>query len=163
MKKRCQIFGQPVLYVLLLIIFTFILLSGYSFIKDIGEKGEKTKVILFKSDLENDVNSVDYGSVKVETYGIPVDVDKICFSDPKDTNPLLCKGCPKIDEDPIVINTIRDNVKENLFLISGGLPEGMEIEEITIGCCEFMCFDVNKGQVKLRLEGQGNEVLIKNV
>lgn len=162
-KKRGEIGGQPALYIFLLIIFTFILLIGYNFVKDMGEKREKTTLIFFKSELAGDIGSVDYGSVKIETYEVPTGIDKICFSEPKNTNPLTCPDCPNADGDPIVANAISDKTKENVFLISGYVPETMKVEEITIGCCEFVCVNVTHGKVKLMLEGKGEKTLIKNV
>ena len=106
---------------------------------------------------------MDYGDIKIQTYYVPVDIDKICFSEPKNTNPLTCPDCPNALEYPIVTNAISDKAKENVFLMSGNVPETMEIEEFTIGCCEFVCVDVTNGEVKLKLEGQGEKTLIGNV
>ncbi len=161
MKKKSQISSHTVLYTLLLIIFAFVLLMGYQFVKDINESEGKRTLILFKSELANDAKSVDYGDVKIETYEVPNNVDKICFSEPKNSNPLLCPNCPSADDFPILANAISDGASENVFLISGSIPETAELEDITIGCCEFVCFNVAQGRVKLRLEGQDKKTLIE--
>ena len=159
--KKSQIAGQPLLYVLMLIIFASILLIGYKFVKGIGETGDKSTIILFESEIQNDVNSMDYGNVKVKKYHVPANVDKICFSAPNNYNPLECSGCPRFDEYPILTNAIRDGVGENLFLIGGDFPESMKIDKIELGCCEFYCFDAINGEVTLKMEGLGDNALIK--
>jgi len=161
MKKRGQISSHTVIYVFLLIIFAFVLLISSRFIGDIRENEGKRTLILFKNELTNDVKSVDYGDVKIETYEVPKDVDKICFSEPKNSNPLLCPDCPSADDFPVLANAINDGASENVFLIRGSIPETANLEEVTIGCCEFVCFNVDQGKIKLRLEGQDKKTLVE--
>lgn len=160
-KKKSQITTQHVFYTLLVIIFFFVLLLGYALVEDIGKKGEKATFIFLKMKLANDVEDISRGGVRIEKYKVPTGVNKICFSEPKTVNPLTCEGCSSANEYPILANAISDKTKENVFLIGSFISEAMEIEGITIGCCEFLCINATQSEVKLWLEGQGKKTLIK--
>lgn len=165
MVKKSQIAAHQITYIFLIIIFSFVLLLGYSFVKDLGKKGEKVTLIVFKTELENDVNSVGYGGIKVVKYRVPEGIDKVCFSDYDGEAGIECGpelDCPAVgDGNEIIANAITDKTGENVFLLSGSIPDTMKIGKIAIDCCEFICVDVNKGRLKLKLEGVGQRTFVE--
>jgi hypothetical protein len=82
MKKRGQILGQPIIFILALIIGALVLTYGlyYTFkLKDVGESIELSQFVL---NLREDVQSyyyLDSGSSKVTTIRLPSKLRYVCF------------------------------------------------------------------------------------
>jgi len=149
-------------HVFFLIVAGLIMVAGYQAVKDLGEQQDQSTLILFKPKLQGDLSSLDYGDVEIKSYTVPADVTKVCFADPKKTNPLLCPNCPRADENPIIRDIIEDGVKENVFLMYGDVPQSIEVESLTVGCCDFQCVKIENGELKMKLEGQGEKTLVQS-
>ena len=147
-------------YILLLIVVAFILLLGYKSIKLSSQDADQIQITLLQNQLKNDVQLISFGDTKINTYRLPRGVNKVCFSEPKNTNPLLCQGCQQADELPILADAVRDNANNNVFFLGDNLPDTTRIDGLTIGCCEFFCTNVSNGKVKLKLQGQSRNTLI---
>lgn len=158
--RKAQISQNMVIFALALAIVSFILIFGYRSTKILNQKGEQTKLILLEKDLRSDVEGIDYGSAKIQSYDVPADVKKICFySGDSNNNPLTCSDCPKSSDYPIVADAIADNSSYNVFIL-GEFPYTMELDKVAIGCCEFYCFDKRDGKIELKIEGKGEKTLV---
>lgn len=155
-KKKSQIASQPILYILFIIIFAFVLLLGYQFVKDIGKKEERTTLIFLKTQLASDINSVDYGDIKIEKYNVPTSIDEICFVDLNKVNPS------DIMNHPMIKDSVESGVKENIFLKGKKYFETIYVEDLVLSNYPyFSCIQSKIGSVKLRIEGKGNIAVIK--
>ena len=147
-------------YILLLIVVAFILLLGYRTVKLSSQDADQIQITLLQNQLKNDVKSISFGDTRINTYRVPKGVNKVCFSEPKNTNPLLCQGCQQADENPILADSVRDNANDNVFFLGDNLPAITRVDGITLGCCEFFCVNVSNKRIELKLEGQGQTTLI---
>ena len=168
-SKKAQIIGQVFVFVLAAILFSLILLYGYKVIVGFGERSKQVALIELETNLEGIVKSIsiDYGSVKIKEFRIPSDFNAICFVDMDYTGNLAdTLGV----EHPIIYNTVKSNIgagdkgTQNVFLIPlSDTP--LKIGDIAIEQDSnnlryddgYLCIDIVKGRIKLRLEGLGDK------
>ena len=158
--KKAQIQSQVFVYILALLIMTFILIYGYNSLTSIKDKGDLASTINFKSDIKMAISSIssDYGSIKVEEISVPTGYREVCFVD------LSTNAVPAFPEEYGLIQNYVDDVinnnaePRNVFLY----PEG--IESVYVGEIEveddFLCVDVSYGKIKIKLEGFGNRAKV---
>lgn len=155
--KRAQIQSQVFVYILALLIMSFILIYGYNSLTRIRETGDLALTINFKSDIKRAISSIssDYGSIKVEEISVPTGYREVCFVN------LSNNAVP--DDYGIIQNYVEDVITNNaeprnVFLY----PEG--IESVYVGEIEveddFLCVDVSYGKIKIKLEGLGNRAKV---
>ena len=159
--KKAQIHGQVFVYILTLIITAAILLYGYKAIIDINKRAEQVQLVDFKTKLRSDIETIstDYGSFKTKTYNVPSKVKEVCFYQ-KD---VLEVGDP---DDYINIDNplIRDSISDtdnNVFLVIGNTIDPMELTRIEVDDGQILCIPIISNSLKLRLEGLGDGVLVK--
>lgn len=159
--KKGQIQGQVFIYILTLIITAAILLYGYNAIKGLNENAEQVEFIQFKEDLEKDFKTIssDYGSVKTKTYSVPSKVKEICFY--RIGNGPVHPSLPE-DINPWIADSIADT-DNNVFLVMGNVIEPMELSRIEIDDDDIslLCIPISSSRLKLRLEGLGDGVSVK--
>ena len=152
--KRAQIQGQVFVYILALLVMSFVLIYGYKAIKGMEEKGSLAALVSFKTDLKRSVSAIrpNYGSVKIEEFTVPSEYRKVCFID-------LDKGnTVPVSEYPIVHNYVDSVIKnnaelKNVFLIPPG-TESEYVGNITVEG-NFLCFSATSNKIKVKLEGLG--------
>lgn len=156
--RKSQIQAQVFVYILALLIMSFVLIYGYRAIKDMKERGELAELINFKGDLKRSISSIsqDYGSIKLEDYSVPSGFEKVCFVDLSQPNSVA-------PEYPLIhdyVESIQTNNAEpkNVFLWPPG-TESDYVGNITVQG-NFHCFDSTGGIIKVKLEGFGNRALI---
>ena len=164
--KQGQLAGEAIKYILAIIIVSFIFFFGYNIIKDFLAKEEKIESINAQNMLKSDVKQLsdDYGTVKIKSYDLPPNVNQVCFYDENNrNNPLLCRGCPKSSDFPLVADQIRSGTGMNVFFTTDGAPDSIDLDEIDIGCCEFKCFDALNNKLNIKLSSKGNKTFIEAV
>lgn len=154
--KRGVIFGETVVYILAFLVFTLILIFGYRSISDVGSQQEQTKLIILRTELQSDLQSIarDFGSVKIQEYEIPGNYEKICFFNPDGETPF--PNQPSAD-DPIVTNAYTDRVNDVLLI-------GKDVQSLSLSGIKtsesVSCVNIENQKLKLRIEGKGNKVSI---
>ena len=163
--KRAQIQGQVFIYILTLIITGAILLFGYNAIfgpEGILDREKEIELVNFKNDLKQDFEkmSSDYGSVEVETYSVPSKVKKICFYQEGEEPEF--HAMPK-DLNPLIVDSIKDETGNNVFLVIDDAIEPMDLGRIEISNegYNMICIKISSNRLKLRLEGLGDGVLVE--
>jgi len=161
--KKGQIQGQVFIYILTLIITAAILLYGYNAIKGLNENAEQVEFIQFKEDLEKDFKTIssDYGSVKTKTYSVPSKVKEICFHQDVDIEIDYPSDSVNINN-PLILDSLRET-DNNVFLVMGNVIEPMELSRIEIDDDDIslLCIPISSSRLKLRLEGRGDGVSVK--
>jgi len=79
--KKAQLYGQIFVYILSLVLISFILIYGYNSIKNFKQKAEQVSCLKFKNDLRNSVDSIlsDYGSVQRKDLQVCSGYNQVCF------------------------------------------------------------------------------------
>ncbi|MEM4336446.1 MAG: hypothetical protein QXG86_00380 [Candidatus Woesearchaeota archaeon] len=159
MKKKSQI-GQIFIYIISTIIVVLILYYGYAAVKNIGKKQEQLALVKFQRNIGDTIvyTSSDYGTVRVESFSVPVKFTEVCFVDPS----LIARGdASPIDslKYPIIANSVADKVNNNVFPLPDGVP--FYIDKLWVSDNGgFLCFPVKQGTIAVRIEGFGDKAKI---
>ncbi len=166
-SKKSQIHAQIFIYIIAIILFSFILIYGYNAIKGFKEKSEQIAYIKFKSDLSSTVDRIssDYGTLKREEFFIGGEYSKVCFvqSYEKDENydNILNNIRNSSDYDPFIDDSFENNVVDNTFLLTTGAPEAFDVGKINVSN-GYLCVDIKNGKAKIEFLGQGDHAFISS-
>jgi hypothetical protein len=180
--KKAQMPSQIFIYILAVVLVTFILVYGYKAVVVFKGKSEQISYINFRTTLESGVKkiSTDYDSVLVYNDKNPLKIDpkykQVCFvknydsTNPKnyipmevDTNILRYQG---------IVDSTRDGAKENVFLLSRSVEESFYVGKIDVEpnivegqsiVEHLLCVNMTKGKVKIKLTGMGDHALISEL
>lgn len=163
MSKRSQVSSQIFIYVIAIIIFSFVLVYGYNAIKGFKERGEQILYIKFKTDMTSIVNRIssDYGTLKREEFFLGGEYSKVCFlqtHEPPD--PAILEG---FVGDKLVKDIVLGKVDQNIFLFTNTLQESFDAGEIDVinpPNGGYLCIDTINGKLKVQFEGKGDHALI---
>ena len=167
MKRKAQISSQVFVYILAIIIAGVILLVGYKAIATIISTMGKLNVDSFRTDFENNVESIsrEFGSIKkVELGGLTSKIDEVCFIDSLEDDgkfSSILGTNTALDEYPLVKNKVNENVRENVFFLKKKIPqndvafyvENLDVEQ------DFLCLK-NEGKLFVWLKGTGKKALL---
>ena len=175
-KKRGEI-SQAFTYIMVVIVFSVVFLFGYKAINHFVGEGEKVAFITFKSDIENAVKSIGYGSVTVYNAEHPLRVPsrytKVCFFD-YDISPKPdwvadeSMPCPN-DISVQACDAFRtyeswESSDANVFLSPEGIVP-IKVYRIKLKnnrtSVPYICIPA-AGRLDIRLAGQGTHVLISS-
>lgn len=156
---------QIFMYLTAIIVFSLILVYGYSAVKGFKAKTDEVDTIQLKNDMTSSVKSVmfDYGSRMEKEVAVPAEYKKVCFVDlTQSANAGTSGVCTSgnDDYDAIVCDSWESKADSNMLLVSSGNPLAYNIGEIRIDDPYYLCFKTDAGKAKVMLEGMGSYVLI---
>lgn len=167
LSKKSLAASQFLIYIITILIFSFILLYGYNAIRGFKDKSEQIAYINFKTELTSTIKRVspDYGTVKKEEFFIGGEYTKVCFvqSYKKEANFVAIKD--KII-DLIVKDSFESNVDKNTFLFADNtMQESFDIGKINVtkdkvDNAGYLCIDLVNGKAKIKFKGMGDHTLI---
>ena len=151
-----QMIGQVFIYIITLVLISFLLFYGYRAISAFKEKSDKVSYIQFKNDMENTIEtlSLDFGSIKVRQFTVPANINIICFVRNFPSMPRLSDT-----KYPIIEDSVNSNISNNVFLISGTVEESFFTGKIS-PTEDLFCVPAIKGKIELRMEGMGDHTSI---
>jgi hypothetical protein len=168
MRKRGQAtIGQIFIYILAIFIFAVILLYGYKAIVHFIDKGEQVSFIQFKTTLETNVRdlAIQYGDVIVfnekNQLKIPSKYQEVCFVPAN----AISQQMPVGDKYIIMRAAVEEGLHrdtENVFLIPPA-PNPIYVGPIDVGLANYLCVNVTKGRIDIRLEGLGDRTRISRI
>lgn len=165
--KKSQIYSQIFIYILAILLTSFILVYGYNAVKNFQIRAEKVACLKFQNDLKSAVESIssDYGSVERKNLQLCGDYKSACFVDEDShgkSNPIFnsefSDGSP-VTNYPIIIDSISSRTGKNVFLIDGGAPNSFYTGKISVNS-DVLCIKAINNQISLRLEGRGDHTLV---
>ncbi len=153
--KASQLYSHLFVYILTIVLVSFILVYGYNAIKNLNDKANQIACLKFKNDLENEVKKVsgEYGIVDEKDIQICPGYSKVCFVENVE-QPDLPGGT-----DPIIKDSVASNAEKNVFLAENSAEESFYIGRISVEP-DVLCIKAIGGRIRLRLEGKGNYALI---
>lgn len=156
--KKSQLYGQVFIYVLTIVLVSFILVYGYNTIQNFRQRTEQVACLKFQNDLRNSIEGIisDFESVKRKELQLCSDYNQVCFVE---TFEQFDRDNPQANInnlDPILKNSIASGSDRNVFLIGGNsfYAGNMSVEK------DVLCIKSKNGKISLRLEGKGDHVLI---
>ena len=159
-RKKGEIAGEVIIYILAVIIFGLIILFGYSEISKLMQKQKDIDLINFEKELKNVVEelSSSYGDVKDfrnAPLKVPGDYNKLCFID------LSKDADDDVNAYSLIMNSWNDKINANIFLVKSDMEYSFYANNITITAKSSLCFEIKNGKVNdLRIEGVGGSAKI---
>lgn len=151
--KKSELHSQIFIYILTLVLISFIVIYGYNAIKNFKKRAEQISCLKFKNDLGNAVESVssDFGSVKRKDLQLCADYTQVCFVESFDKL-IMPSGT-----DPVIRDSISSKSGKNVFLVSYIAKESYDIGKISVEP-DVLCIKSVNNKISLRLEGKGDHV-----
>ena len=153
--KRAQIYSQIFIYVLTIILISFILVYGYNAVRNFRDRADQVACLKLKSELSNSVESIsgDFGSIRKKALQMCRGYTQIClvetFEKPKLPGRI----------DPVIKDSVLSNTGRNAFLADKIAKESFYAGKISVEP-DVLCIKSVNNKVSLRLEGKGNHAII---
>lgn len=177
LRKKSEITGTVLGYVMALIVFSLILLYGYKIIGKFRGDAERIAITQLSVDMKNAVKKIgaEYGTVDKRTLELPTGFTKVCFINlfyaTDNPTSLDSEGiCDSMNSDHHfgicdAWKDSKDNKGVNMFLLKekdiGSDPVDVGPVKIEIGTTpdiHYLCLTPINGKVDIRLEGLGDSV-----
>jgi len=158
--SKSQIQTQVFVYIIAIILFSFVLVYGYNAIRGFKERSEQVAYIKFKTDLTSAIKRIspDFGTLKREEFFIGGEYTKVCFVQNYDPRSDLANYIDG-EGQSIIADSVRGGVSKNVFLFTNSLQESLDIGKITVEG-DYGCFNVLNGKLKVQFEGMGDHAHI---
>jgi len=163
--KKSQLHSQIFIYVLTIILVSFIFVYGYNAIRSFKDKTDEVGCIKLQTNLRNAIENIltDYGSLKRKDLQLCKDFVEICFVETYErisnrNNPT--SNVPPIN--PFVKDSVLSETQNNVFLTSKSSIEAFYAGNISVDYDVF-CLRSTNNKISLRLEGRGNHVLVSGL
>ena len=153
--RKGQLYSQIFIYILTIILISFILVYGYNSIQTFKKRAEQVSCLKFKNDLINAIKSIssDFGSIKRKELQLCNDYSKVCLVESFES-----PNMPG-DVDPIIKDSVLSNTEKNVFLVENIAKESFYAGKISVEP-DVLCIKAVNGKINLKLEGKGNHAAI---
>lgn len=154
-SKESQLYGQIFIYILTIILISFILVYGYNAVQDFRDRANKVACLKFQNDLSNaiEIISSDFGSVKRKDLQLCSGYSQVCF-----VESIESPNLPS-NTDPIIRDSVLSNTGRNVFLIETIAKESFYAGNISVEP-DVLCIRAANNKISLRLEGKGDYTLL---
>ena len=160
-NTKSQIYGQVFIYILTILLVSFILIYGYNAMQDFKDRAEQVSCLKFKEDLKSSIVSIlsDFGSVKRKDFRVCNNYKEVCFVETYGFDIVFDADFDYSGIDPIIVDNIISKTGKNTFLVDNVAKELFYIGNISVDPDVF-CINSKNSQISLRLEGVGNHVIL---
>lgn len=154
-NRRAQLYSQIFIYVLTIILVSFILFYGYNAVQNFKKRAEQVACLKFRNDLSNSVESIssDFGSVKRKDLQLCAGYTQVCFVETFESPNL------PYNIDPIIKDSILSNTGKNVFLVEKTAKESFYAGKISVEP-DVLCIKAVNNKISIRLEGRGSHALL---
>ena len=151
-----QMIGQVFIYLITLVLVSFLMFYGYRAISTFKEKTDQVSYIQFKNDMQNTIETLSlyFVSVKVKKFEVEENINIVCFV-------RNFPGMPSISGTryPVIEDSVNSGLDKNVFLISDNVEESFFAGKIS-SAEDFFCVPSIEGKIELRMEGMGDHTVI---
>jgi len=150
-NDNAQLYSQIFIYILTIVLISFILVYGYNAVRNFEDRAEQVACLKFRNDLSNSIESIssDFGSVKRKDLQLCGGYSKVCFVETMES-PILPN-----DADPIIKDSILSNAGKNVFLMEKIAKESFYAGKISVEP-DLLCINSINSKISIKLEGKGN-------
>ncbi|MBN2567190.1 hypothetical protein JXB02_03855 [Candidatus Woesearchaeota archaeon] len=123
-KRRAQVQGQVIVYVLSLVVVSLILLYGYNAIRSFRDRAEDVETVQFRTEIQAAVKSLsaDTGTFRKMEFFVPETIDEVCFADIVKKGFIYVNGVDSETHQPVGPPVLRTRVMGWTFEQSGSYP-----------------------------------------
>ncbi len=153
--RKSQLYSQIFIYILTIVLVSFILVYGYNAIQNFKNRAEQVSCLKFKNDLTNSIGSIlsDFGNIKRKDFQLCSGYTKVCFVETFE-RPSLPSNI-----DPIIKDSVLSNSGRNVFLAENIAKESFYAGNISVEP-DVLCIKAANSKISLKLEGKGNHVVL---
>lgn len=150
-----QLYSQIFIYILTIILISFILVYGYNAVQNFKKRAEQVSCLKFKNDLVNAIDGIspDFGSIKRKELQLCAGYSRVCFVE-SFNSPNMPSNI-----DPIIKDSILSGTGRNVFLVENIAKESFFAGKISVDP-DVLCINAVNSKINLRLEGKGNHAII---
>jgi hypothetical protein len=168
MKKRGQLFGQPIMYVFYAIVAILVLIFGIRVAIQLKDKSDLMEETVFFSDVEEKFNKVyrdSYGSsISMKDLKVPSHILEICFTDFSQDKDLNNITIAKLRD---LIDAAYDaGASDNVFIINKDMGDSsIEIEKSfdLEGNNSVLCDKLTDRELDMRLINMGQWIRAQHI
>ncbi|MBN1386508.1 hypothetical protein JW968_06055 [Candidatus Woesearchaeota archaeon] len=160
MRKRSQIQGMVILWLIVGVIAVSAMLFGYKVIKNFQKSGEETMYMDFEKAMDEGIAVLKnkFRATHEVKANIPSHIKEICFVDPTKTEFIF--SSPKIKEYPYIKDSIGSNSTQNIFFLSDRLERIYSYPEIIMDQYPYFYCQPTDGRIDIYLEARGRNALL---
>ncbi len=153
--KQSQLYSQIFIYILTIVLVSFILVYGYTAVKNFKERADQVSCLKFRNDMQNAIASTtsDFGTVKRKDLSICGKYTRVCFVE------SFIEADIPLGTDPIITDSVRSGSGKNVFLVEDISKESFYAGNISVEP-DVLCMKATGGKISLRLEGKGNHLIL---
>lgn len=150
-----QLYSQIFIYILTIILISFILIYGYNAVQNFKKRAEQVSCLKFKNDLVNAIDGIsqDFGSIKRKELQLCAGYSRVCFVE-SFNSPNMPSNI-----DPIIKDSILSGTGRNVFLVENIAKESFYAGKISVEP-DVLCINAVNSKINLKLEGKGNHAII---
>ncbi len=172
MKRNSQLYSQIFIYILAILLTSFILVYGYNAIKNFQIRAEQVACLKFQNELKSAVDSIssEYESVTRKDLQLCSGYKGVCFVDESPTTSPQFEYINYITNptanDPIIIDSISSGANKNVFFVDNLAKESFYAGKISIDenigneNIDVLCIKAVSNRISLKLEGKGDHTLL---
>ncbi len=152
---KSQLYSQIFIYVLSMMLVSFILVYGYNAIKNFKGKADEIACLKLQNDLRAAVDNIinDYGTVKRHDFELCNGYKQICFVESIDSPNLPA------NTDPIIKDSVISGSEKNVFLVEKIAEKSFYAGKISTEP-DVLCMKPVSNKISLKLESRGNHVVL---
>ncbi len=156
-NKKSQIQGEVIIYILAVIIASFILIYGYGAIKNLVSTQEDILIVTFKEDVRSEVTkkSYEFKNINLIKYQVPQNFDEVCVVDLKRFQDSYVLA--SLSSNTLIHDSVKDGVKRNIFLVDDGVMRDGFYAGNLAPLNGYECIQVYSGEISLKYEALGKE------
>ena len=167
--RKSQLYGQIFIYILTIVIISFIIVYGYTAVSNFKNRAEQVACLKLKNDLQAAIESIstDFGTVKRKDVQLCAGYREICFVESYDgfdiNNPTIKVSPPIVPlppVDPIIKDNIVSETGRNVFLVDNIAKDSFYVGNISVEE-DVYCIRAVNNEVSLRLEGKGDHTELR--
>lgn len=168
MKKKGQLFGQPIMYVFYAVVAILVLVFGIRIAIQLNEKSDLLKEEIFFSDLEEKFDSVyrdSYGSsISLIDLKVPSNFIELCFMDIGQEKDLSEVTLTKLKD--LIGASYDAEVDDNVFVIKADQKDlSVEIGRYFVleGNASVLCDKLTDGKLDIKLVNEGQVIRAQHI
>ena len=165
MKRKAQLSGTLITWIIVILIVAMSLVFGYNAINKVTQTGDLAESTIFEKKIKADIFYMysQPGSVIEETYSLPETMaNKVYFVDPEELVKLK-NELDIVEPDTMkeiiasaleILDEAIDKTGNNMFFYKDGeLVKAEKVDNVYVGFPYFQCFKPFNGKIEMYLEG----------
>ncbi len=161
--KKAQVESQAFIYLFALVSISLFMIYAFKFVLAYQHNIYTTEMLTFMQDFNSEVTNLAGQFKSTEVYEVknaPNDYTQICF-----LNLKKCDASVSIRDYPIISDSCKNQIKQNVFLIKNGITQfAFYSKDMTLPRGKiYQCVNMTSGRFKVKLTGNGDSATLEPI